>query len=130
MAKGDPTGMAIAGAIAVSWPGFVGRAAAQQVPGYGGWAPGWMGPGMMEGTWHAWWPMMMFGGILWIVVLVLAGVLVAWLVRGPVQHTHHYPPPRGGMSPGLDVLDERYARGEIDREEYLKRRQDILGRPG
>ena len=24
-----------------------------------------------------------------------------------------------------DILDERYARGEIDREEYLKRKQDI-----
>jgi putative membrane protein len=27
-----------------------------------------------------------------------------------------------------DILDERYARGEIDREEYLRRRQDIDGR--
>ena len=25
-----------------------------------------------------------------------------------------------------DILDERYARGEIDREEYLKRKQDIF----
>lgn len=28
----------------------------------------------------------------------------------------------------IDLLDERYARGEIDREEYLQRRRDILGR--
>jgi putative membrane protein len=26
-----------------------------------------------------------------------------------------------------DILDERYARGEIDREEYQRRRQDISG---
>jgi len=26
-----------------------------------------------------------------------------------------------------DILDERYARGEIDREEYLRRKQDIEG---
>ena len=26
-----------------------------------------------------------------------------------------------------DILDERYARGEIDRDEYTKRKQDIAG---
>jgi putative membrane protein len=26
-----------------------------------------------------------------------------------------------------DVLDDRYARGEIDREEYMKRKHDIAG---
>ena len=26
----------------------------------------------------------------------------------------------------LDLLNERYARGEIDREEYLERKQEIL----
>jgi len=35
----------------------------------------------------------------------------------------------GGGSPRASsaraVLDERYAKGEIDREEYLRRRQDI-----
>lgn len=37
---------------------------------------------------------------------------------------------RAGTSSGraLHLLDERYARGEIEREEYLRRRQDILGR--
>lgn len=29
-------------------------------------------------------------------------------------------------SPALAMLSERYARGEIDREEYLRRRQDLL----
>jgi uncharacterized membrane protein len=30
----------------------------------------------------------------------------------------------------LEVLGRRYARGEIDREEYLQKRSDILGYPG
>lgn len=35
----------------------------------------------------------------------------------------------GRGSPGLDALDERYARGEINRDEYLQKRRDILGPP-
>jgi len=30
----------------------------------------------------------------------------------------------------LDVLARRYARGEIDRDEYLQKRSDILSYPG
>jgi putative membrane protein len=36
-------------------------------------------------------------------------------------------PPRAGRSRGLELLDERYARGEINRDEYLQKRGDILG---
>jgi putative membrane protein len=36
-------------------------------------------------------------------------------------------PGEGGRS-ALDQLDERYARGEIDREEYLERKKDITER--
>lgn len=37
------------------------------------------------------------------------------------------PPDAQTLAPGaaLRVLDERYARGEIDREEYLMRKQDL-----
>jgi len=53
--------------------------------------------------------------IFWLVVLVTAIVLVLrWLGAMP-----------GGSTPqrsARDVLDERYARGEIDHDEYEKRR--------
>jgi putative membrane protein len=53
--------------------------------------------------------------IFWLVVLVAAIVLVLrWLGAMP-----------GGSTPqrsARDVLDERYARGEIDHDEYEKRR--------
>jgi putative membrane protein len=35
------------------------------------------------------------------------------------------PGPAGGA---FEALDLRYARGEIERDEYLRRRADILGR--
>jgi len=32
-------------------------------------------------------------------------------------------------APELEVLGERYAKGEINRDEYLQKRSDILGYP-
>ena len=34
-----------------------------------------------------------------------------------------------GGTNGLEVLARRYARGEIDRDEYLEKRDDILATP-
>jgi putative membrane protein len=60
-----------------------------------------------------------FGMILWLVILVLIIAGVVWFVRAQ--------PIEGGprRSTGLDVLEERYARGEISREEYLRMKRDI-----
>jgi putative membrane protein len=97
------------------------------IMGYG-YGPGW---GMMGG-WggyggygYGYGP---FGMIIWIVVLITVVALVVWLVRslagGGMQNMHHLPPRR---SSGLDVLEERYARGEINRDEYLQKKKDIGG---
>jgi len=66
----------------------------------------------------------MFFGLLLFVGLI-AGViaLVAWAVRGPL--TTQTPAP--SRPPARQVLDERYARGEITREEYLAMLQDLAG---
>jgi putative membrane protein len=59
------------------------------------------------------------------VVLITIIVGVVWLVRSlAAPHAHHMMPKR---SAGLDVLEERYARGEVPREEYLQKKKDILG---
>lgn len=63
-----------------------------------------------------------FGGIfmlLWWVLLIVGIVfLVKWMISSSGA---------GGQSgdKALDILKERYARGEIDEQEYRKKKQDL-----
>jgi Short C-terminal domain len=71
------------------------------------------GPGWIAG---------LIGGIFWILIIVLA---VVFLKRElPRLERHHH-----RSSPALRLLEERYARGEITREEFLHRREVLAGRP-
>jgi len=74
---------------------------------------GWMGGG---------WP---FGGLLWLAALALA---IYGLVRLVGSQTTEPPSDSRANSPALGALDERYAKSEIDRDEYLRRKRDILGK--
>ena len=73
----------------------------------------WMGGG---------WP---FGGLLWLAVLGLAIYGLVHLVR---NRTTDGPSQSPSGSGALKTLDERYAKSEIEREEYLRRKRDILGK--
>ena len=79
------------------------------------------GPHMM--WWGGGWYGMIFGPLIMILVLAVVIAAVVLVVRWA-----------GGPWPGavgqrerspLDLLKERYARGEIDREEYMRRRADL-----
>lgn len=63
--------------------------------------------------------------IVWLVILAAIVAGVVWLVRMAAQPGVHQFSAR--RSPGLQVLEERYARGEINRDEYLQKKQDISG---
>ncbi|HLD64039.1 MAG TPA: SHOCT domain-containing protein [Candidatus Peribacteraceae bacterium] len=55
--------------------------------------------------------------ILWWVLIIAAIIaLVKWLARGSGT--------AGGQSP-LDILKERYAKGEIDKQEFKERKKDL-----
>lgn len=85
----------------------------------------WNGPffGMM-GDWGGWaWPLMGIVPLLFLAVLIAAVVLIVRNATGPGGNS----PPMERRSPGLDALEERYARGEINRDEYLQKKKDILG---
>jgi len=97
---------------------------------------------MMWGDGHG----MSGAGVVWIVVMIAVLVLIvvgivllvrAYAGRGtgvdvsPAQGA----PPAGGAPTGvaqvsetpLQILEQRYARGEIDRDEFLQRRADLGG---
>jgi putative membrane protein len=91
---------------------------------------------MMWGLGHGWGDA---GGaimaVLMLAVLALIVVGIILLVRGLTRHDQgrvqpnppHGPPPGSGSRNALRLLEERYARGEINREEFLQRKQDLLG---
>ncbi len=67
-----------------------------------------------------------FGMIIWPLVLIALVVGVIWYFRslsyagaGRLELPRH--------SSGLDILNERFARGDIDRDEYLQKKKDISG---
>lgn len=69
------------------------------------------------GGWSGWGP----GGWIWIAWMILfwGGLLAAAVYL--IRHRHHPAATGPGGSPAEAVLAERYARGEIDADEYHRR---------
>ena len=62
-----------------------------------------------------WWG----GGIMWLLLLIAVGVIIYLVVRSPRESR-----PASSRTP-LEILKERYARGELTREEFLERKKDL-----
>ena len=79
-------------------------------------------PHMMgwEGAWYGGGPIMM---LIWIGIAVAVIVLLMRAFTGPGRGTlvHHAPPGRTA----LDILKERFARGEIDKAEFEDKRRTL-----
>ena len=81
----------------------------------------WNGPDGMICNWASWdwgWPFLL--PILFWVLIIAAIVMI---VRASTSSAT----PRVRRFGGLDVLAERYARGEIERDEFLRKASDIAG---
>jgi putative membrane protein len=105
----------VATVTALSAPGF---AWAQQ-QSYGGYGHGHM--------WHDGWYGMIFGPLMMIVfiaaIVAVVVLMVRWLGGGSGADGRGRP---GEKSP-LDILEERFARGEIDKDEFEERRRVLRG---
>jgi putative membrane protein len=68
--------------------------------------------------WNEAWPMpwMFFGPVMMITVVIICMTLVFVMMRGGSVR-------RAGRRDAIDILKERYARGEINQAEYDERRR-------
>ena len=82
---------------------------------------GWhMRPGMMGG-----WGMGWFGGIFMMIFWVLILVGLIFLIKWLIQTTNRVKSDVGNGNPALQILKERYARGEIDNTEFEEKKKVI-----
>lgn len=65
-------------------------------------------------------------GLLWLILILIPMFGFVALVIYLVVREAGTPAGTGGKSAGA-LLDERYARGEISRDEYLRMREDLGG---
>jgi putative membrane protein len=66
------------------------------------------------------WSMGGFMGLGWIVILIAIVAVVWLLMRGPLAGSA-----QTERRTALDILNERYARGEIGREEFEQKKRDL-----
>lgn len=62
-------------------------------------------------------------GLWWIVGVILI-VIIVWVVIKMTSKTNHSSRQQDNKS-ALDILKERYARGEIDKEEFEERKKNL-----
>ncbi len=64
----------------------------------------------------------MFGGFMWLFWVILLGALIflVWLIVRKSQASSSR-----SEEDALDILKKRYARGDIDKEEFEQKKRDI-----
>jgi putative membrane protein len=99
---------------------FASVSALAQQQGNGNYRGSWDHPHM----WDGWGGGMFIGSLMMILVIAVCiavvVLLVRWLSSGS-QSLSASPPPGG--KPPLDILNERFARGEIDKDEFEERKR-------
>ena len=87
---------------------------------YGDWG---MGPGMMGG-WAMGWIGVIFMTAFGILVIVGLVFLIKWLIQANSREKDVHQTGSGA----LEILKERYAKGDIDKEEFEQKKKDLMAR--
>ena len=67
-----------------------------------------------------------FIGMVLVWILLIAGAV--WLIKQIFSGSVNQPSSAsGGEEQAIDILDKRYARGDLDREEYERMKNDLQG---
>ena len=74
----------------------------------------------MEGITHMWGGTMAFGWLFMILFWILVILAIVALAKWIFDEAHK---PKG--KPPLEILKERYARGEIDKKEFEEKKKDL-----
>jgi putative membrane protein len=85
-------------------------------------AAGWIGMSFMVLFWVA----VVVGVVFLVRYLVIRPGPEGWQQRPPERRGPDYGGPGQGKSEALRILEERYARGEIDRDEFQMRKADLI----
>ena len=66
-----------------------------------------------------------FGGFFHLIFWIVCLLLLFTLFRALFSNKQHSTATRGNRSSALSILEERYASGEIDHDEFLQKKKDL-----
>ncbi len=81
-----------------------------------------MGPGMWTWGFHMGWFPIILVGLFWIAVIVAILLFIRWLIVS-TGHRNRDARPKDSA---LEVLRMRYAKGEINKQEFEEKRKDLV----
>ena len=90
------------------------------VYGYAQMGPGYMGPGMMNWGYGMGWGWSIIMMAFWIAVIVGIIFLIRWVVLSADRRREIR-----GEDSALEILRNRYAKGEINKEEFEEKKRDL-----
>ena len=77
---------------------------------------------MMDGYYSGWHP---FIGLGMGLILLIFLIVVAYLVYKLIKSEKILAPKKPSIRSALEILDERYAKGELTREWYMQMKEDL-----